>query len=166
MPMKKGPYGTKREYNPSNGRYSKKAYGLTLEDYKKYQKKIKETFNTECLRNRARKSTDKYLFETFEILERFKHNYVVGVHKTVTFKSDNSPHELDIICKDAIIEVKSGRKPGCLTQCLKQKEYATIRHKKHILFAPDLSFNARRVYESFGLNVATNENELIKEIKK
>lgn len=170
MPLKAGPNGTFRKYSSSNGRYVKDDSFLQLlinkPLTKKEKKRLKERRLQEELEQKAIKSPDPYLLETYREIQRHIPNSVKMINEDVYFPSDKKRHELDIVTKDSIIEIKSARKPHCGTQTKLQSTYANSRKMKHILYAPNISKIAMAEYTKKGINVINNLHSLIKELKK
>ena len=76
------------------------------------------------------------------------------------------PRELDIITKHCVIEVKGKQGRKSVTQFREQKKYATSRNKKHIVYAPNILYAAKREYTKQGYIITTTKEELINEMKE
>ena len=170
MPLKPGPNGTFRMYSSVDGRYCKMSFEQ-LELLKK-SKKVKPTKEerrirrTKYLRDKALYSKDPGLYEVFDFLEKRIPHYVQYVNQSLYIPSDQRCHETDIIGKNAIIEIKMGRKGKVIKQLILQKEVADRRHLKMIVYAPNLPYNARQEIKRRGIIAVRNKEELFQEIKK
>lgn len=169
MPLKQGPHGTFRRYSSANGRYVKMSaeelLSLFTKKEKVYTKKQKQEIRTEALRKQAMKSPEPFLYEVFDFLEKHIPHYVKFVNERTYNPSENKTRELDIIGKNAIIEVKGGYHLGYINQLTKQKEIADRCNKKVILFAPHITYNATQEYLKIGIKVTKDLESLIKEVK-
>ena len=168
MPLKAGLNGTFREYSSTNGRYVRSSlYDELLKNAAIVQRKAeKERAKRNELDQRAFKSKDPFLCDVYQFIQNKMPGIVQHINENVYFPSDSKNHEVDIICKNAIIEVKSSSRPHCLSQVKKQMEYASKRKNKQILFAPNINSTVKQTYVNEGVKVCTTKNELLEELKK
>lgn len=168
LPLKAGPNNTWRAYNPRNGRYAKmddEAWLALQKSNKMLTKEEKRKKRTAFLRERAYQSKDKYLKEVFDYIESRIPHYVQQVNENIYVPKDRRPHEIDIIGKNAIIEIKSGKNHKCIRQLSLQKEVADKRGLKTIMFAPLIPYRAAQEFIKKGIVVVRTKEELYKEIK-
>ena len=167
MPYKKGPKNSLRYYDPNTGRY---APSFSIESTQKVKKKKtakeKEQLKKESLINHAKKSNDKYVYEIFDFLEKNTPGCVILVNEKVYHKKIKKPREVDILTKDAIIEVKSGKVRHKSSQFLDQQDLAKDHNKQHIVYAPDITDKKYAELSSKGIIVARNKKELLERMKK
>jgi len=171
MPIKQGPRGSWRKYSSSNGRYVKMSLEemLVTTSYRKKKNLTKEerrTKRTAHLKEIAFSSKDPGLYDLFCFIESHIPHYVQYVNEHIYVQSENKSRETDIIGKNAIIEIKMGRKGKRIKQLLAQKEVALKRGMKIILFAPNMLHNSLNEFKKHGIITATTKEELLKEIKK
>lgn len=167
MPYKKGPKGSLRKYSSSTGRYIKDTDPLlkVLGTYANTSKVSKKERKYLHLYNKASQSNDPYLFEVFKYLYENGVCNIELINEMIKFSNPNKVCEVDILTKNALIEIKSSRYPGCLTQALRQKQWATENNRKAILYAPNISHKVIYEYTKRGINVVTSLTNLLKEVK-
>lgn len=168
MPTKKGAGGREQNYNARTGKYEKIDYATLYytPQTKREKAQRKRNLKQEELFNRALKSRDKYLLETFCEIEKALPYHVQYVNelKFDPFIKDN--RELDIITKKCIIEVKDKQVKRCLKQFLAQKRYAEYKNKQHIVFSPNIPTMTKLSYEKYGIKIVKDFSTLIKTIKE
>ncbi len=165
MPLKKGAGGRAQNYDPHTGRYASTHYQPPpLTKREKAQKRLEAHLKN--LYDIIIKKDDPLVAEVFTILAKeIPHHIIHANHKT----NDDIHHkdrEFDIITQRCLVEIKSGKARRCLTQLLEQKEYACSNHKKHILFAPDISKGTKRAYENQGITIVRTTEQLISFVKE
>lgn len=170
MPLKAGPNGTMRAYSSTNGQYVSMGLDMLLsikgnskKPLTKQEKRCNRYLN---LLEKAEKSRDPLVYDVFKFIESRFPYCVEHVNEKVYDKNISSTREMDIITHKHIIEIKSGERPGALMQGLAQKDYANKHNKKYIMYAPNILKNTRIVYESKGLIVCKNKEELFQEMRK
>lgn len=169
MPLKRGAGGRLQNYNPRNGRFTSTYYGKPLEIKltRKEKAKKKEEQRRLNLYNKAKKSKDKYLFETYQEIERALPGAVQHVNEKCYDRFVKSTREFDIITKKCIIEIKSGAKvTGGQRQFLRQKRLAESLGKKHVVFAPNMLTAAKKAHERSGITIISDYKSLTNFIKE
>lgn len=168
MPYKKGPNGTVRYYSSSTGRYTAAPNTFISETQKKKRMTNEERakLKKENLYNHANNSKDNYVKDIFMFLEENSPGTVILVNERVYHKKINSVREIDIMTKNSIIEVKSGKVKHRTKQFLMQQDLANNHNKEHIVYAPDITDKKFNELKSKGINVVRNKNELLERNKK
>lgn len=157
MPFKKGPKNTLRYYSSSTGKYANAPLGeysrLFGNKKTKMSQKEKEELKREIIYNKAIKSRDNYLSEVFLYLENNYPNCVKMVNEKLYHKNARKIREVDIVTKNAIIEIKSGISKHASTQLLEQKELSIEYNKIHIVYAPDITNRKFNEWKEKGIDV-------------
>lgn len=169
MPYKAGPNNSLRRYSSLTGRYIKESSEETLLRLSKTSKNSRDTkefIRRENLRNRAFKSKDPLLKEVYTFLEQALPNKITHVNENIYFPNTKNTHECDIILKNSIVEIKSGKRGNFLYQYSKLKEYCAAHNKKAIIFAPNLPKRSLSQQKQNGIQIATNYHELKELITK
>jgi len=166
MPLKRGPNNTFRFYSSATGRYEKNPLQyLEIIQKKKLTKKERDILVFQSFCNRAKQVGDPLLLETYKIIYQSYPRTVKHIGEKVFIPKEKRSREFDIICKNAIVEVKSSTHPQHVAQLLAQKDYADDVGLKHIIYAPNIASKPKKTYLEFGLIVATSSQELIKELE-
>lgn len=169
MPYKKGPKNTLRYYSSSTGRYENAPFSEALRMLEQKHKKTKEekdAIQKEMLFNKANHSKDRYLLDVFLYLEKNCPNCVKMVNEKLYHKSIHKTREVDIVTKNAIIEIKSGRVRRRTTQLLRQKDLSKEYKKKHVVYAPDITDKKCNELRNKGIDVVRTKHELLERVKK
>lgn len=168
MPYKRGPNGTVRYYSSSTGRYTSSPNSLLCHtnDKKKLTGKEKEKYKKELLYNHVDKTNDKYVQDLFIFLETNEPGNVILVNEKVYHKRINGTREIDIMTKNSIIEVKSGKVRHKTRQFLEQQDLAKEHKKTHIVYAPDITDKKYSELKAKGINVVRNKYDLLERNKK
>ena len=167
MPYKKGPKNTLRYYNPSTGRYASSFRLDNIQPKKnKLSKKEKDDLKKEALYNHAAKTKDKYVYDLFLELEKNNPGCVIMVNEKIYHKKIKQPREIDLMTKDYIIEVKSGKVKHRTSQFIDQQDLAKEHNKSHIVYAPDITDKKYNELLNKGIDVVRTKNDLIRKVKK
>lgn len=162
MPFKKGPHGTLRYYNASNGRFSR--YSVApVKKTKKHKGRGKEMADRKRqeLLNRANNSTDPYIKEVSEALDSAIPYCLQHINEQIYNKKTKRPQEIDIITKNLVIEVKTGNGKKKLRQFLNQMDISKDIKRTHVVYAPSMKNGARQEYEKHGIKIVSTIEELI-----
>ena len=167
MPMKLGAGGKMQNYD-SHGRYAKTNAIIIppIHLSKKDKAKLKEAVRREVLKNRAKNSKDKYVFDVFNAIENEFPGEVQFVNTKLYDNALNDKRELDIITKTCIIEIKGEKGRKRLNQLVAQKEFAKTKGKTHFVFAPNILEATKREYEKNSITIFRNIDSLINAIKE
>ena len=88
------------------------------------------------------------------------------VNEKLYHKSIHKTREVDIVTKNAIIEIKSGRVRRRTTQLLRQKDLSKEYKKKHVVYAPDITDKKCNELRNKGIDVVRTKHELLERVKK
>lgn len=163
MPYKKGPNNTIRYYDSSTGKYASSFSNIQFAK-EKMSKEEKEMLKKESLFNHASKTKDKYVYDLFLELEKTKPGCVIIVNEKVYHKKIKQPREIDLMTKDYIIEVKSGKVKHRSTQFLSQQDLSNDLGKKHIVYAPDISDKKYNELREKGIDVVRTKKDLMERV--
>jgi len=168
MPYKRGPNGTLRYYSSSTGKYTSAPESQTSKENNKRKINNEEKLirKKEMLYNHVIKSQDKYVQDLFMFLEKNDPGTVILVNERVYHKKIKGTREIDIMTKNSIIEVKSGKVRHKTKQFLEQKDLANDHKKQHIVYAPDITDKKYLELKSKGINVVRTKDELLERNKK
>ena len=167
MTYKKGPKNTLRYYDPSTGRYaSSLRFDNAQPKKEKLSKKEKDELKKESLYNHAAKTKDKYVYDLFLELEKNNPGCVIIVNEKVYHKKIKQPREIDLMTKDYIIEVKSGKAKHASSQFINQKNLANNLNKKHIVYAPDITDKKYNELKQKGIDVVRTKQDLLRKVIK
>ena len=168
MPYKRGAGGHLQRYSSINGRYCR-FYPIVSKQpqlTKKEEAQRRRENIVEALRNRAKKSKDPHLFEAFETInERFP-NQILHVNEIRKDPLTGKNRELDLICQNFVIEIKSGTGKHCLKQFLEQKAFSEAIRKTHIVYGPEMSKARISEYTRHGIIISQNLDDLITIMKE
>ena len=109
---------------------------------------------------------NKYVQDLFMFLEKNEFGTVILVNERVYHKKIKGTREIDIMTKNSIIEVKSGKVRHKTKQFLEQKDLANDHKKHHIVYAPDITDKKYLELKSKGINVVRTKDELLERNKK
>lgn len=168
MPYKRGPNGTLRYYSSYTGKYTTAPNTLKYEENKKKRLSNEERakLKKEILYNHVINTKDNYVQDVFYFLEKNEPGNVILVNERVFHKKIKGTREIDIMTKNSIIEVKSGKVRHKTKQFLEQQDLANEHKKKHIVFAPDITDKKYYELKSKGINVVRDKNDLLERNKK
>ncbi len=167
MPYKKGPKNTIRYYDPATGRYASSfKFDIVHQKKNKLSKKEKDELKKESLYNHAAKAKDKYVYELFLELEKNKPGCVIIVNERLYHKKIRQPREIDLMTKDYIIEIKSGKVKHKTRQFVDQQDLAKSHNKGHIVYAPDITDKKYSELINKGINVVRTKKDLIERVIK
>jgi len=166
MPYKKGPNGTKRYYSAENGRYCSDPMFQNNWQLSKKTSYQSERERREIIFNLAQKSTDKYLFDIYQELERINPGTTTHVNFTYTEGRTGKKRELDIITKKAIYEIKSGKRGRSVKQFTSQKLLAKKIGKDHVVFSPKITDYQVKCLRRMDFKVYNKLEEFIEEEEK
>lgn len=167
MPYKKGPKNTLRYYDPSTGRYASSFRLDNIQPKKnKLRKKEKDDLKKEALYNHAAKTKDKYVYDLFLELEKNNPGCVIIVNERVYHKKIKKPREIDLMTKDYIIEVKSGKVKHASSQFIYQKDLASNLNRNHVVYAPDISDKKFNELKQKGIDVVRTKQDLLRRVIK
>ena len=179
MPLKEGGGKKLQNYDSKTGKYAKQDISFYYQRYKEIQSnikkslprkeraRIKEERRQKEVEDIAKKSKDPLLYHTYKIIvDHFGKGCIIHVNKMISDKVLDKSRELDIITKHCVIEVKSTTAKQSSTQFREQKKFATSRNKKHIVYAPNIPYAAKREYTKQGCVITTTKEELINEMKE
>lgn len=88
------------------------------------------------------------------------------MNEKIYHKKINGTREIDIMTKNSIIEVKSGKVRHKTKQFLEQQDLAREHNKSHIVYAPDITDKKFNELKSKGITVVRNKNDLLERNKK
>ena len=167
MPYKKGPNGTLRLYNSSTGRYeSSPNIFYNTDNKKRLTNEEKQKLKREMLYNHVNNANDKYVKEIFTFIEANEPGNVILANEKIYHKKINGTREIDIMTKNSIIEVKSGKVRHKTKQFFEQQDLAKDYRKSHIVYAPDITDKKYYELKSKGINVVRDKSELLERNKK
>ena len=83
------------------------------------------------------------------------------MNEKIYHKKINGTREIDIMTKNSIIEVKSGKVRHKTKQFLEQQDLAREHNKSHIVYAPDITDKKFNELKSKGITVVRNKNDLL-----
>lgn len=169
MPLKRGPHGCMRHYSATTGKYERECSIFNISTNTHLSKSEKRYLRTEKLKRelyeKALKSTDPFLFDTYDFLERTFPNKTLAINDTVYDETSKRQIEIDIICNNCFVEIKSGEKPRLEKQAIAQINVAHSYGMKHVVYAPRIRTQAKIAQESKGIVVAKNKKELFEAMK-
>lgn len=169
MPYKKGPHNTLRLYSKTTGKYIKNTNTDMFSTNKKLTKKDKSALRNlkkqQYLFEKALKSPDPLLYDVFNFLSKEFPNSIEDINERIYIKEFDKSYEMDIIGRNYIVEIKSGRKPGALNQCLIHKKIEKLYKRKAILYAPNITNKALKIYSNYEITVVKNFHQLREAIK-
>ena len=168
MPYKRGPNGTLRFYNNSTGRYESDPNEAISNHINKRKITCEERFKLkrENLYNHAINTRDSYVLDVFYFLEEHEPGNVILVNEKVYHKKIKGTREIDIMTKNSIIEVKSGKVRHKTKQFLEQQDLANNHKKTHVVYAPDITDRKYAELKAKGINVVRCKNDLLERNKK
>ena len=166
MKQKLNKAGKMQNYD-SKGRYAKNSPIEPAKPFiskkEKYLRRLQA--RDEVLINRAAKSNDPLLFEVaYSLIKEFP-GKVTKINEYLIDKLTKKSFEQDIVMCRAIIEIKSGTAQKCEKQFLIQKRIAESLNKKHIVFAPNISFSRQKEYERCGIHIEKSLKNLVEYLK-
>jgi len=126
----------------------------------------KEEKRRQELYERAKNSTDKYLFDVYLALEQNFPGIVLGVNVIKYDKNIEDNREFDIIAEKSIIEIKGETGKKCGKQFLAQKKYAIENNKNYYVYAPQMNDMRIYTYSKLDITICRTLNELISKIKE